>query len=219
MVLWKKYYNVKIKKFIYKKYIDDLKILLYKNHQVCNYTQIYFNNLLKSFFTIFKSFYFKINQVIQNYINYFLNYSIIFKNIELKCYQSCFSLMLNHIFLKQFFLVFYIIYFNFSTSNTILQVLDSIGNSKIFYVAGVLGLKGKQKIIRKLVLIRLFSLLFLLKKKFIKNSPVSLHLKNVGFSKFFIIKKLKRKFFIQIIKSFEFTVYNGCRKKKERRKR
>ncbi len=97
--------------------------------------------------------------------------------------------------------------------------MDSIGNSKNFYSAGLLNLKGKQKTIRKVVLIKLFNLLNLLKLKFIKNSPIALHLKNVGSNKFLILKKLKQKFFIKIIKTFELNAYNGCRKKKEKKKR
>jgi hypothetical protein len=38
------------------------------------------------------------------------------------------------------------------------------------------------------------------------------------FHKSFIIEKLKDRFFIKLIKIFNFHPYNGCRRKKEKRK-
>lgn len=245
MIMWKKYYNTKkIKKSIQKKYTNDLSTILplsNKNHLIlnnniqififiCNYLKIELNNYFKSFikdnFTTVqkKSFYIKkdksqLNNIVQKYFNSFLNIISVLENIKINFYQSCFYFLSKNFFQKQDFLIFYILYFNFSVSNTNLQITDSNGKSKIFYSAGLLDLTGKQKVLRKLVLIKLFNLLTLLKRKFIKNSPVALHFKNVGSNKFLILKKLKRKFFIKIIKTFELTAYNGCRKKKERRKR
>lgn len=158
-------------------------------------------------------------QIIRKYSESFLNVKVVLENIKIKFYQSCFFFLSNYFYRKHDFLIFYILYFNFSSSNTSLHITDSSGKSKIFYSAGLLDLKGKQKVVRRLVLVRLFNLLTLLKLKFIKNFPVAVHFKNVGSNKFLIVKKLKRTFFIKIIKTFELTAYNGCRKKKKRRKR
>lgn len=143
------------------------------------------------------------------------------KIIKTKIYQSLNFLLINNYLKKQNrnFLISYIICFNFSQSNSIIQISDAIGNSKIFCSAGLVDLKGKQKVSRRLVLVQFFRILFLLKSQFIKNKPIALHFKNVGFNKYFIIKKLKKKFFIKLIKIFNLNSYNGCRKKKEKRKR
>lgn len=241
--MWKEYYNRKVKKINKKKYTGDLYVVslfnqdcqVYNNGQIfmsiCDYLKLNLNHYFKSFFNKdgfelikIQDFYIKkdkkyLNEMVQKYLKSFLHVIFVLENIKTKFYQSCFSFLSKNFFQKQDFLVFYIIYFNFSKSNTNLQITDSSGKSKIFYSAGLVDLKGKHKVLRRLVLIRLFNLLKLLKLKFIKNAPVALHLKNVGSNKFLIIKKLKRKFFIKIIKTFELDAYNGCRKKKERRKR
>merc|ERR1712226_180147 len=100
------------------------------------------------------------------------------------------------------FLISYIIYFHFSQSNSILQISDANGNSKVFCSAGLVNFKGKQKLVRKSVLLKFFKILSLAKSKIIKNKPVALHFKNVGLNKHFITKKLKNKFFIKTIKDF-----------------
>lgn len=243
MIKWKKYYSRKKK--IKKKYISDLSVvtLFKKNHFffnsylqifmfICNYLKLELQNYFKSSFKnnfdftkiIKKQIYIQnvknnLNEIFQKYLNSFLNVISVLEIIKLNFYQICFYFLLRNFYQKQNFLICYIIYFNFSLSNTNLQITNSSGKSKIFYSAGLVNLQGKQKVLRKLVLVRLFNLLALLKLKFIKNFPVALHFKNVGSNKFLILKKLKRKFFIKIIKTFELNSYNGCRKKKERRKR
>lgn len=115
--------------------------------------------------------------------------------------------------------VMYIIHFSFSISNTFLHITDTSGNLKFHYSAGLLEFKGKQKKTRIIVLSSFFNILRQLKISFLKNKPIALHLNNVGFYKYFIIKKLKKYFFIRIIKSYDIHSYNGCRKKKGIRKR
>ena len=245
MIKWKKYYSSKIKKRIQKKYTNEPSVAFLVNQEylvlnnnlqifmfIRNYLKIELKNYFKSSFkTSFdfknvknKTFYIKkdknfLNEILKKYLNSFKNVIFVLENIKMNFYQSCSYFLLRNFYQKQEFLVFYIIYFNFSSSNTNLQITDSSGKSKIFYSAGLVNLKGKQKVLRRLVLVRLFNLLALLKLKFIKNFPVALHFKNVGSNKFLILKKLKLKFFIKIIKTFELNSYNGCRKKKERRKR
>ena len=114
--------------------------------------------------------------------------------------------------------VMYIIDITFSRSNTFLHVMDSKGQLKFFASAGHFKYKGKNKKFRFNVLKSIYKIL-LTKLKYLKNKPVALHLKNVGFNKFQIIKKLKAKFFIKTVKVFNLFPFNGCRNKKVRRKK
>lgn len=116
------------------------------------------------------------------------------------------------------FFVMYIISISFLKANTVIHVLDIKGNTKLFYTAGNVNLVGKQKKQRRLAILRLISLLAK-KAMFIGRKPVALHLNNIIFHKPLIINKLKRNFFIRLIKSFNQAPYNGCRKKKIRRKK
>jgi len=115
------------------------------------------------------------------------------------------------------FLIFYVVHLCFSESNAVVQVSSANGQSKVFFNGGLLDLSGKQKISKKLVLIKFIKVLS--KLNFLKNKPIALHLKNMKSTKQFLLKKLKSKFFIKIIKTFDLKPYNGCRKKKKRRKR
>lgn len=119
---------------------------------------------------------------------------------------------------KQDLTVYYIINISFLKANTIIHLSDIKGNIKLFYSAGDIGLKGKQKTKRRIAVTKLIALL-LKKVSFINKKPVALHLNNVKFYKRLILKQLKKTFFIKIIKSFNLTPYNGCRKKKIRRKK
>ena len=117
------------------------------------------------------------------------------------------------------FSVVYIIHFSFSATNTLLHVTDTSGNLKFCHSAGSVNFKGKQKKVRIIVLSQFFRTLMRLKMNFLKNKPVVLHLSNVGFYKSFIIRHLKRYFYIRIVKNYDSNTYNGCRKKKKIRKR
>ena len=114
--------------------------------------------------------------------------------------------------------VIYSICFSFSPVNTFLYVTDALGNLKFRYSAGMLEFKGKLKKNRIYVLNSFFKVLQKLKIGFLKNKPISLHLNNVGSFKYFIIRNLKRNFYIRLIKYYQTHSYNGCRKKKKRRK-
>lgn len=115
-------------------------------------------------------------------------------------------------------IVLYIIDITFSRSNTFLNVMDSSGKLKFFCSAGHLQYKGKNKKFRFTVFKSIFHILTT-KLKFLKGKPVALHFKNVGFNRFWILKKLKAKFFIKTVKSFNIFPHNGCRKRKIRRKK
>lgn len=112
----------------------------------------------------------------------------------------------------------YIIGINFTKSNTHAYVTDSEGRLKFYCSAGVLQHSGKNKKSRFQVLKNIYRIL-VTRLIFLKDEPVALHLKNVGFSTTSIVKKLKRIAFIVAIKDFSVVPFNGCRLRKVPRKR
>lgn len=119
---------------------------------------------------------------------------------------------------SQNLIVMYIVSISFLKANTTIHVSDTKGNMKLFYSAGSIGLKGKQKKKRSIAVSKLISLL-LRKAVFLKNKPIALHLTNVNFYNSLIVNKLKHALYIRVIKSFNQSPYNGCRKRKVRRKK
>ena len=118
----------------------------------------------------------------------------------------------------QDFMIMYIIGISFLRANTTIHISDIQGNLKFFYSAGSVELSGKQKRKRRIAISKLISLL-LKKATFLGQKPIALHLNNVNFYKNLIVRKLKRNLYIKIIKIFNRTPYNGCRKRKLRRKK
>lgn len=123
----------------------------------------------------------------------------------------------NFVF-DQDFVIMYIVTLTFSKSNIMVHISDVMGNVKWFCSSGSLKITGKQKKQKRSVVLKL--ILFLFKEaNFILKKPVALHLNNVGSSQTFVINKLQKEIYIKIIKSFNQIPYNGCRKKKIRRKK
>ena len=118
----------------------------------------------------------------------------------------------------QSLIVMYIVSISFLKANTTIHLSDAKGNIKLFYSAGSVALAGKQKRKRRIAVSKLISLL-LKKATFLDQKPIALHLNNVTFYKNLILNKLKKSLYIRIIKSFNQAPYNGCRKKKLRRKK
>jgi ribosomal protein S11 len=116
------------------------------------------------------------------------------------------------------YLVTHIIDISFARSNSFLHVMDYSGKLKFFYSSGFFKYSGKNKKSRYNVF-RDFYRVLVSKLNFLRGKPIALHLKNVGYNKSWIVKKLQKKFFIKCIKSFNFYPYNGCRKSKMRRKK
>ena len=116
------------------------------------------------------------------------------------------------------FFISYTITISFLRANTNIHVSDIKGNIKLSYTAKAVNLIGKQKRKRTIAITKLISLL-IKKSQFLKNKPIAVHLNNVTFHKFLIINKLKKNFLIRTIKSFNQAPYNGCRKRKQRRKK
>lgn len=119
---------------------------------------------------------------------------------------------------NQDLIVSYIITISFLKANTTINISDSHGISKMFYSAGDIGLSGKQKKKRRIAISKLIALVFQ-KLGSLQQKPIAIHMNNVGFYKSFVLNKLKRIFYVRIIKSFNLTPYNGCRKRKLLRKK
>lgn len=182
-----------------------------------NLSNTLFNNLanklkLKTFLLQEKKIFVQnlLNQIIHlkelkasNYKNLSVKKSIIYNKKEIN---------------PQNFMVMYILNISFLKANTVIHVSDIHGNLKFFSSAGSVDLNGKQKRKRRIAISKLIALLFK-KVTFLGQKPVALHLNNVNFYKNLIVSKLKRNVYIKIIKIFNQTPYNGCRKKKLRRKK
>ena len=166
--------------------------------------------------------FFKEIKLKKQYIKQLKNKVILLKSLKDKNYKKLNSILFFYgdykKLYKEDFLVTYIIDITFSKSNTFIHVMDFSGHLKFFSSAGYLQYKGKGKKSRSTILRDMYKILKL-KLKFLKDQPVALHLKNVGSAKFWIIKLFKKKFFIKVVRSFNTYPYNGCRKKKIRRKK
>jgi ribosomal protein S11 len=114
--------------------------------------------------------------------------------------------------------VTYVIGITFSRSNTFLHVVDSYGKLKFFSSAGLFNFKGKDKKSRYNVF-KHFLRVLTKNLTFLRAQPVALHLKNVRSKQFWVIRKLKKKFFIVCIKNFDLSPFNGCRNRKVKRKK
>lgn len=119
---------------------------------------------------------------------------------------------------QQNLLVMYILNISFLKANTTIHISDTKGCVKLFYSAGSVGLAGKQKKKRRVAVSKLISLL-IKKATFLNRAPIALHLNNVNFYKTLIVNRLKRTLYIRVIKSFNQIPYNGCKKRKVRRKK
>ena len=138
------------------------------------------------------------------------------KEVNYKKINSQFSKPL--IFSSSTTFVMYIIEISFSKKNTLFHVSDFSGNIKFFYSAGSFKQTGKGKVARSTIL-RKFYRILVSKLKFVKKVPIAIHFKNVDSNMFWFLKKLKKKFFITVVKHFTQYPYNGCRKRKIRRKK
>ena len=116
--------------------------------------------------------------------------------------------------------IMYIVNIHFSKSNTLFTVMDFSGKVKVFYSAGIFNYKGKQKRYNRFLIVKHFLNLAASKLKFLQNKPIALHLKNVGRKKNWAVRLFKLKnFYIKLVKTFNTTAHNGCRKKKVRRRK
>jgi ribosomal protein S11 len=156
------------------------------------------------------------------YVKNLWNQVTYLKKLKTNDYKSLglqkFSMYTNKEINSQNFIVVYIVNISFLKANTTIHVSDTHGNLKLFFSAGSVDLAGKQKKKRRIAVSKLISLLFK-KASFLGRKPVALHLNNINFYKNLIVRKLKRNLYLKVIKIFNQTPYNGCRKKKLRRKK
>lgn len=156
------------------------------------------------------------------YIRNLLNQVDYLKKLREKNYKNLsvdrFSKLTHKENTNQDLIIMYVINVSFLKANTTIHISDTEGNIKLFYSAGSVGLAGKQKKKRRTALIKLISLL-IKRAKFLSNKPIALHLNNVNFYQNLIVNKFKQTLYIKIIKSFNQAPYNGCRRKKVRRKK
>jgi len=114
-------------------------------------------------------------------------------------------------------IIVYVININLTRTNTLITITDIKGNVKLFYSAGQVNLKGKQKTKQPTALINILKSLTV-KAKFLRKNPVALHFKNtMPHYESFIIKMLKSRFFIKTIRNYNLQPHNGCRPKKLKR--
>lgn len=156
------------------------------------------------------------------YMKNLLNQVIYLKKLKTNDYKSLcvkkFGIQNSKEMSPESFIVMYVISISFLKANTTIHVSDIKGTLKLYYSAGSVDLTGKQKKKRRIAVSKLISLL-LKKANFLNKKPIALHLNNVNFYKNLIVRKLRRNLYIKIIKIFNQTPYNGCRKKKLRRKK
>lgn len=173
-----------------------------------------------------KSYNFNLNKFLKNitlkkqYMKKLIDKTVWLTHVKEHNYKhTSYNLFLsNPSFKEENSLITYIIYISFSHSNTSLHITDFSGALKFSCLAGNLSFKGKNKKARNPVL---KAIIKVIRKKFkmLQRKPVALHLKNVGRKKRFIIKKLGKELSIQVIKCFSLYPYNGCRRKKIRRRK
>jgi ribosomal protein S11 len=117
--------------------------------------------------------------------------------------------------------VSYVMYLSQKRTDTLLYITDPFGNIKYSLSARSVGFKGKAKrkarflILKKLLGVLVSSEMWL----FLKNKPITLHLKNVGFAKRRLVSMIKKKIFIDSTEFFYSYPFNGCRQKKAKRKK
>lgn len=174
-----------------------------------DYTTIQFN--LNKFF---KKIYLKKQYLTKIQTNFYLLNEL--KEANHKRVGSRFSSKLTH--LSTFPFVTYILEISFLKKNTLFHIMDCSGNIKFFYSAGSFQQSGKGKVARSTIL-RKFYRLLITKLKFVKSLPIAVHFRNTNSNMFWFLKKLKTKLFITVVKHFNQYSFNGCRKKKIRRKK
>ena len=115
----------------------------------------------------------------------------------------------------------YLLDFFFSKKNTTLYIIDCSGNIKFFYSAGLFNFKKPQKASLLRVILKKFYKILISDLLFLKSTSIAIHFKNknVRFNISWFLKKLCKKFFIIIVKFFIFYSYNGCRKKKLKKRK
>lgn len=169
------------------------------------------NDLLKSkkFFIVFKKIIshnkLKLNRKLFNDIFGFIKKSFLLKNAALKNIQQ-----------KKF--VVLIINIKLTNTNTLINITDTKGNLKLLLTTGLSQLSGKQKTRQPTAILHLLRQLNS-KIKYLQGHPVALHFTDVRiYLQTLLIRRLKKYFFINTIRSYNLVAHNGCRLPKIKRK-
>lgn len=158
----------------------------------------------------------------KQYIRQLKNKITLLNNIKKNKYKALNSDLFktpNNFTIKKVSEVNYIIDFSFSKTNTTLHVMDCSGKTKFFYSAGLLDFKGNQKTFQSNAILKKFYKILVSDLLFLKSSKVAIHFKNKNYKISWFLKKLREKFFISVVKFFTIYPYNGCRRKKKKRKK
>lgn len=117
--------------------------------------------------------------------------------------------------------VTHIVYVIQNRTNLVMHVANSNGNLMYSVNAHSVGFTGKAKQRAQVSIVKKFLHVLITSSElaFLKSKPVALHLTNIGFIKQFVVKKLKNFLFIESVRIFTVVPFNGCRKKKLRRKK
>lgn len=117
--------------------------------------------------------------------------------------------------------VVYIIYIIQNRTNLVMHIINSQGKPVFSMNSFAVGFSGKAKQKAQATIVKKFVQVLITSSKlsFLKNKSTALHLKNIGFIKQWLIKKLKFSFYLESVKTFTTVPFNGCRQKKLRRKK
>jgi ribosomal protein S11 len=182
---------------------------------------------LLDFYILLFSFYNKkmSNIVINNLnINSFLKNIKSNKNFVTKLKSQQVEINSNHDhtrFKNSVFSVAYIVYVVQNKTSLAMHITNSEGNLIYSATPHSAGFSGKAKQRAQASIVKKFLSVLLTSNQvaFLKSKPIALHLTNIGFIKQWLIKKLKKTFFIESVRIFTTVPFNGCRKKKLRRKK
>lgn len=116
----------------------------------------------------------------------------------------------------KFYLIKYIIKILVHKSNLFFYVNNCFGDIFLYYSIGLLKLNKKK--FSKSEILQEFLKIISLKIKFLKHKPISIDLFNINFNYSWLLEKLFIKLIILAIRIYNNISYNGCRKKKIKKK-
>ena len=151
---------------------------------------------------------------------YYTRWLLLLVYINLHTLQTKINYFITYLYISFFYnqkLISYIISINLSSTNSVINVNNTKGNPKFFYSAGMYNLQKSQKTKQPKAIITILRAL-LVKSKIFKTKPVSVHFNNLFFNhQSYILKKLKKKVFTKLVKSYIYSSHNGCRLRKKKR--
>ena len=129
----------------------------------------------------------------------------------------------KHIIIKIFYikknlnLIKYIISILMNKNNMFIHIINCFGTKFISYSIGSFNLNKKK--LKKIEFLYKLKTLIFLKILLFKNHPLAVHFFNFNLNFSWFLDKLYKKLFLVSIKIFSSVSYNGCKKKKLRKKK